>query len=131
MNNDNLAILIYRISAPLIVIIILIVASCSSQPAGPPPTPTPSVSRVEIIEKEFTIQPGVSTVNAGTVIFEIKNEGFIEHNFVIEGHDDHVELILPQETKTFEVELAPGNYQLICDLPGHKEAGMVAEFTVK
>jgi len=131
MSNDNMTILIYRAMAPVIVIVILIMASCSSQPAGPPPTPTPSESRVEINIKEFAIEPGVSTVNAGTVIFEIKNEGFIEHNFMVEGYEDQIELILPQETKTLEVELSPGNYRLICNLPGHEEAGMVAEITVK
>lgn len=38
--------------------------------------------------------------------------------------------LAPNATKTLELNLAPGTYELICNLPGHYAAGMVASFTV-
>ena len=70
-------------------------------------------------------------MKAGEVTFVIKNNGFIEHNFVIEGIDEKIELVLPQESETFTVNMSPGKYRLVCNIPGHEEAGMVGEITVK
>jgi uncharacterized cupredoxin-like copper-binding protein len=36
----------------------------------------------------------------------------------------------PNGTKIFEVKLTSGSYQLICNLPGHYAAGMVAPLSV-
>ncbi len=131
MNGDKPIIFIYRTMAPVIVVAILLMASCSSQPTSPPSTPTPTESHVEIILKEFTLEPDLTTINTGVVIFEVKNDGFIEHNFIIEGIDEKIELIFPQESETLELELLPGEYKLVCTLPGHEEAGMVSEITVQ
>jgi len=35
------------------------------------------------------------------------------------------------ETKTFTVDLAPGNYVLICNQPAHYQLGMHIAFVVK
>lgn len=129
MHDEFKVILAYHKMALVIVIGILIMTACAGQQAGP--TPTPAASEVEVIEKEFSIEPEVSTINAGKVTFVVKNEGALEHNFVIEGLDQKVELILPLESETLEVNLSAGTYKLVCNLPGHEEAGMVAEITVE
>lgn len=36
----------------------------------------------------------------------------------------------PNASKAFEVMLGPGSYLLICNVPGHYAAGMVAPFPV-
>jgi uncharacterized cupredoxin-like copper-binding protein len=36
----------------------------------------------------------------------------------------------PNASKTFEVKLTPGSYLLICNVPGHYAAGMVAPLSV-
>lgn len=38
--------------------------------------------------------------------------------------------LAPNASKTFEVTLAPGSYLLVCNVPGHYAAGMVAALTV-
>jgi uncharacterized cupredoxin-like copper-binding protein len=34
-------------------------------------------------------------------------------------------------TQTLQLNLTPGRYLLVCNLPGHFQAGMKTEFTVK
>jgi uncharacterized cupredoxin-like copper-binding protein len=36
----------------------------------------------------------------------------------------------PNATKSIELTLAPGNYLLVCNVPGHYAAGMTLPFTV-
>lgn len=104
------------------IIVILITVAC-----GGPELP----SQIEVIETEWAVDHQVSSVKAGQVTFVVKNEGALEHNFVIEGIDQKIELILPQESETLEVTLGPGIYRILCNLPGHQEAGMVSEISVK
>lgn len=70
---------------------------------------------------------------AGNVTFVVTNTSPIAHNFVIQGmgvaatsrnfrrQDPHL-LSLPN--------LAPGEYQILCTVPGHREGGMVARLIV-
>jgi uncharacterized cupredoxin-like copper-binding protein len=37
----------------------------------------------------------------------------------------------PGAAKTLALNLAPGHYALVCNLPGHYKAGMYADLTVK
>lgn len=87
-------------------------------------------STVEITESEWEIEPQRDQVKAGEVTFVVTNTGNLEHNFVVEGLDDTIELILPQDTQSLAVTLSPGTYTLMCDLSGHREAGMETQFTV-
>lgn len=43
---------------------------------------------------------------------------------------DEVEDILPGSTLTLDLDLEPGDYVIICNLPGHYEMGMVTKLTV-
>jgi uncharacterized cupredoxin-like copper-binding protein len=103
---------------------------------------------VTAAEKEFEITLSTTTVQAGTPVrFQVTNDGKIQHEFVIEkagAVDQHltadeegkeveseIEAFNPGETKTLEwTFMEPGKYQVACHIPGHYEAGMVAEFTV-
>ena len=89
-----------------------------------------SPSPVEITESEWTIDPKRNEVKAGEVTFVVTNMGNLEHNFVVEGVEETIELILPQDTQSLAVTLSPGTYTLVCDLSGHREAGMETQITV-
>ncbi len=106
---------------------------------------------------EWSITPDATSAPAGQVTFDITNEGTKVHEFVVfktdlpahelptteeegstvvdeegEGVElvDEVEDIAPGASATLTVELEPGNYVLLCNIPGHFAEGMHATFTV-
>jgi plastocyanin len=71
---------------------------------------------------------------AGDVTFVVSNPSTIGHNFVIEGNGLKVasKTIGAKKTQNLTLKgLAAGEYQIVCTLPGHREAGMVAKLTLK
>ncbi|MDR7435062.1 MAG: cupredoxin domain-containing protein [Armatimonadota bacterium] len=113
----------------LAVAALVLLAACARQQAQPP-APAPSAAgEIAITENEWSIQPKEIRAKPGKVTFVIKNQGAVEHNFVIEGVGE-VDKIAPGETKKLEVTLQPGTYKVVCNLPGHQEAGMEATLTV-
>ncbi|MBI3997421.1 MAG: cupredoxin domain-containing protein [Armatimonadetes bacterium] len=96
-----------------------------------PPDGRPPGAIVDVIAREWAFEPSPLQVRAGRVTFHIRNEGGVEHNFVIEnapGAD--VEAIRSGEAKQLTVDLTPGDYTAICNIPGHREAGMVTTIKV-
>jgi len=121
-------------------------SSTSSSSAGG--TDTGGVSATE---KDFSIELGSSTAPAGSVTFNISNEGPSAHEFVIIKTDDEPDAlpvkdgaveedkldavdeqedIAPSTTATLTTDLEAGSYVIICNVPGHYEAGMHTAFTV-
>jgi uncharacterized cupredoxin-like copper-binding protein len=111
------------------------------------------VSTVSITLKDFSITPSVASLPAGRVTFQASNKGPSEHEFVVlktslapktlplekgaitedaKGIESvgEVEGLLSGKTKSTTIELAPGRYLLVCNIPGHYLAGMVTPFTV-
>ena len=87
---------------------------------------------IEIKVSEFKFEPKEVRIRAGEVIFKISNEGLIEHNFVIEGEAAaSIPVIAPGKSEELRVTMKSGEYQLVCSLPGHKEAGMVGTLKVE
>jgi uncharacterized cupredoxin-like copper-binding protein len=89
---------------------------------------------VRLSAKEFLFQPNQLVANTGRVTFVVQNQGAIEHDLVIAGAGGapvaQIAIMEPGETGTVDATLPPGTYTLYCNLPGHKEAGMVATLRV-
>lgn len=94
--------------------------------AGPPGPP----GLVAVSEKEWTITFPSSPIKAGRITFRVKNDGAIEHNFVIEAARLQIDAIQPGQTKEAAADLRAGTYEVLCNIPGHKEAGMKTTLTV-
>ena len=83
---------------------------------------------VSVVMREFEFEPRPLVAKAGRVRFQLMNRGSVEHDFMITElmmdmeHDR--DLVQPGQTKTIEVDLKPGVYEVVCTVPGHKEAGM-------
>lgn len=113
-------------------------------------------TQVNITQKEMKIQVSPATVPAGFVEFIIKNEGQKPHELVIFKNNLTSQQLpmkggnLDEESKglknvggldqsklksgamqTLQLNLAPGRYLLVCNQPGHVQAGMKAELIVK
>jgi uncharacterized cupredoxin-like copper-binding protein len=83
-------------------------------------------TKVEVKEIEFKIQLPKSTLAAGSYTFDVKNDGKIPHDLVVQGGgvDEKTPLIDAGQSSSLKVDLKPGTYDLYCSVPGHKQAGM-------
>jgi uncharacterized cupredoxin-like copper-binding protein len=115
----------------------LLAAGCqraAQQPATPAAAPAGG-QVMNVVAKEFVFEPKEIRVKSGMVTFRVKNEGTVEHEFMIEGvtaHGEHAsETFAPGVTHEVEVELAPGTYPVSCNVAGHREAGMVGSIIVE
>jgi len=90
---------------------------------------------VAITATEFKWTPKDVSAAAGEITFNVVNKGTVEHNFVVEDPKGkvlkEVDAILPGKTMTVKVTLKAGKYAIVCTVPGHREAGMVATLTVR
>ena len=93
---------------------------------------TKVLSDVTATETEFKIALPSTTIGAGSYRFDVKNDGKIDHDFVIKGNgvDEKTPTIGAGESATLDVDLKPGTYDVYCSIPGHKQAGMDVKLTV-
>jgi len=110
----------------------------AQQPAPPPaaeqpatPAPSSGGRTVQVKMSEFKYEAQPRGVPAGAVTFEIENAGTVEHDFIIQGVDKGTEQLRPGQKATLTVDLKPGTYTVVCNVAGHKEAGMTMELVVK
>ncbi|MFQ5558555.1 MAG: plastocyanin/azurin family copper-binding protein [Acidimicrobiales bacterium] len=119
----------------------LVVVGCGSAAAG-----DQSRLRIEATEFEFST-PDVTIQANQQITLEFHNAGEIDHEWVIIEKGVHHDTDNPFEeesvlnevveklpagesfTGTFTIP-EPGQYQLLCALPGHVENGMVGTLTV-
>jgi len=78
---------------------------------------------------EFGIS-GDLEMPAGSITLSATNIGAIPHNVGLRGFGITNE-VGPGGSAELELgEVPPGTYELYCDIVGHEDAGMVADFTV-
>jgi len=120
-------------------LLVVVAAGCQRQgtqtspPAADAPGPMagPDMQVVNVMAKEFAFEPRDVRVKAGMVRFIVRNDGTVEHDFEIVGAAEHgagheQQLFAPGATYELEVDLRPGTYEGVCNVPGHRESGMVA-----
>ncbi len=121
----------------------LLLTACGNSGGGAPST------SINVTITDFAFTPNTFTVPAGAKIsFSAVNNGAGEHSFVIMklGHDvvghftsaDQANVYWEKDhiasgqtvSDTFTAPSDPGTYQIVCSVPGHFEAGMVAKLVV-
>jgi glucose/arabinose dehydrogenase/plastocyanin len=87
---------------------------------------------VNISLYEFKFVPSRTTVPAGTIRLLAENIGAVPHALRVVGNgvDVSTDAFGPGESRSLQVALAAGVYQLICPLAGHAEQGMQTSLTV-
>ena len=98
---------------------------------------------------ELKIRPAAESAAAGKTTFVATNGGAIRHELVVirtdkwaggllkgkeaseAGAVDEIGDLPSGATKRLALNLKPGHYALICNLPGHYKGGMFADFTVR
>jgi uncharacterized cupredoxin-like copper-binding protein len=106
----------------------------TTAPAHPttqaPTTTQASAATVQVTETEFRIALAGYNARARNFTFDVKNAGKLAHDLAIRG-GPKTKLIQPGGTATLTVTLKPGTYHLYCSVPGHEQAGMRVDITVK
>jgi len=108
---------------------------------------------VDVKYEGYTIHPSRNTIKAGEIVFKINNQnGQVPHQFLVVHSDmpagqltvgadgrvdattlqvvDQVTAIELGQSSTLTAHLAPGHYILMCNIVGHYQLGMHADFTV-
>jgi uncharacterized cupredoxin-like copper-binding protein len=108
----------------------------------------PASTELSVQMVEFSFTPANTSVPAdSTVTLNLTNDGTVEHNWVLmeagyeaeppfnEQDQAHVleEFSVPPGTEqsfTFQAPAGAGEYQVVCSVAGHLEAGMEGTLTV-
>ena len=109
---------------------------------------TAATGPVKVALTQWKVAPSATAAAAGTVTFDVTNNGSIPHEMVViqtdkpdghlgsgarvpeTGNVGETKDIAVGASKTIHVKLAAGHYALICNIAGHYGAGMHADFTV-
>ena len=108
-------------------------SSSSTTDTAPPPA---GGTTIEVSLFEWGITPKDLTAPAGAVTFHVVNKGKFPHNFVILNGSTQIaksKNLTTGQTEDLSATLPSGtlSFQTICDLPGHKDKGMVGTLAVK
>jgi uncharacterized cupredoxin-like copper-binding protein len=80
---------------------------------------------------EMLFDPGRIPIRPDTdVLILLENRGETQHNFTVVDTDISVD-VEPGATAELVINLPAGKYRVICDVPGHKQAGMTAQLVVR
>jgi len=115
---------------------IFVLAACSGGDS--------SANSISTTATDFHFEPSSWTVKAGEeVTLSITNNGAVDHDWVLLGSmitapaDGEKDVIFeaevaPGQTEevTFTAPATPGEYQVICEIAGHLEAGMEGKLIV-
>lgn len=92
--------------------------------------PAPPSGPVTVTLTDFAFSPSTVEIAAGSTI-ELVNEGFVEHNMAVKVAGLSSPHVQAGESVTFDVSsLAPGTYDMFCEVVGHESLGMVGTLIV-
>jgi plastocyanin len=85
---------------------------------------------VDVVSHDIFFEPSEVTIPANTdVTVNLPNEGVTPHNFSIDTLGIDVD-IAPGATEQVVINAPAGEYEYYCNVPGHKQAGMVGTLIV-
>ncbi len=85
---------------------------------------------VRVVMSDFAYEPSQITIDRGKkTVLVLQNRGTQEHNLTVQRQPLASQMVQPGQTVRMEVQLPPGNYPIVCTVPGHEEAGMKGQIT--
>ncbi len=136
-----------------LVVLLLGAVGCSHRQAGSGASPNGGKG-IGATLADYSITLALTSAPTGEVTFDVRNDAGQEHEFVVfetdldadalpvdkvgdvkeDGkgvtHIDEIGGLQPGAGQAITLNLAPGNYVVICNLPGHYGQGMHSAFTV-
>lgn len=118
-----------RFLVGLTLLLVIAAAGCGGETADPGTggdgAAPGEASSARFVAADIVFEEAPDTVPAGSVTFELVNEGELEHNVTLEELDDRLVVEAdPGATEQGSVDLEAGSYTYYCDVPGHRSAGM-------
>lgn len=132
----------------LIALIVLVATACSASAR----TAHPVRTVVRVSERDFHISATPSHFAPGNVLLVVRNHGPDTHELIVVRSHSRLPLRLdgltvdedalsaltvasldgagPRSNRKLQLHLAPGRYELFCNMAGHFMAGMHAELVV-
>jgi len=115
--------------AIVLLVLTLAMGSACGGSSGPP------AGSIKVTMTEFKFSPSDISAPTGKVVFFLVNAGQASHNMVVlDSSGKQVaksELVQAGNDSVFTIDnLTAGTYTFVCDVPGHREAGMVGTLTV-
>ncbi len=108
-----------------------------SNPVNPTlvnPIKPKDANHVQVELKEWAIVPAGMGIPPGATSFTVVNSGEFGHNLVIKNGNTEVgrtqTFTKAESPKELDVDLQPGAYTWLCDIPGHADKGMKGTLTV-
>jgi uncharacterized cupredoxin-like copper-binding protein len=136
-----------RFAALAIAVLAVLATGCSARHDGRGPA-----TAVHVTERDFRITVRPARVHAGEVRLSVLNRGPVNHELIVveaqsrlpersDGmtiDEDALKPVTirtlepgnPGETRVLDLHLAPGRYELFCNMSGHFLGGMHAELVV-
>ena len=116
--------------AVVLAVLALVVASVAIVFTGDDGSGSAATPAATIDLSEFALTPAAVTVPAGGTL-EVTNGGSVAHNLAVGGTDIATADLAAGASETLDLSsLAPGDYEVICSIPGHADAGMSGTLTV-
>lgn len=132
-----------------IVILSVVLVACQQASA----TPQADVANAQVVVelRDYSVKASVASVPAGKVKIGIRNLAGMAHDLIVlktetafdklpidgttakareEGRVGGIDAIGAGRVTALTLDLAPGSYVLICNVPGHYQLGMRAAFKV-
>jgi nitrite reductase (NO-forming) len=95
------------------------------------PCNAPQAGTIDVNEFDFGFTLSATTIPCGTVRFNQRNTGAVEHDFVINGvSGGQGARIQPGQNTFINTTLTPGVYKYVCTVKGHDALGMIGTLTV-
>lgn len=121
--------------AVLVLIGLLATLALTACGGGTSTPSAPAGQTFNVDASEFAFSPNAFSAKvAQKITFKITSKGTLDHTFVIFGLDGKeaakAEIKIGATATLDFTPAAAGVYQIDCDIPGHKDAGMQAKLTV-
>lgn len=119
-----------RLAPCNIIIGAIVISSLALAQAQDIATPEPSITtkpaEVRIVSSEFNYAPANVRVAAGRMVTLVldNSRGETEHGLFVPNLGFRLQAKAGEIARKSFVFDMPGKYEFVCDLPGHKEAGM-------
>ena len=113
-------------AALLVLVVVVISGGGDSDGVGAPGSGT----RVSMTDFAFDPDPLVLSSEDGLVT--VVNDGAVAHDLVVPALGKGTPDLPPDAELTIDLSgQPPGTYEVVCDIPGHREAGMVSQLVIE